>query len=198
MSFQTEFDKAYEAKHNEDFEIVLLFLEDWEDRADLEHIPYIMRFFYEHTPDDVLNSTVINVLRNIIDKKTEKAIVTIILNISILLQEKADYYIDDIIDLLFEYDDYAGFFADALFYVSIDVRQIILKYLYQDLENKYSSESAKKIIFIYNKLKKEKGSERPIFKGVTKKCPFCAEIIWHEAIFCRFCGRNLPPVDDDN
>ena len=38
MSFQTEFDKAYEAKHNEDFENVLSFLEDWKNRADLEHI----------------------------------------------------------------------------------------------------------------------------------------------------------------
>jgi len=195
MSFQTDFDKAYEAKKNEDFEIILSFLEDWENRADLEHIPYIMRFFYEHTPNDVLNDAVIDVLRNIIDEKAEKAIVTIIQNLSILLQEKANYYIDDIIDLLFEYDDYAGFFADALFYVSFDVRQIILEYLYRDLEYKYYSESAKKVLFIYNKLKKEKGSERPIFKGVTKKCPFCAEIIWHEAIVCRFCGRNLPPSD---
>jgi len=193
LSFQSEFEKAYEAKNNEDFEKVILFLNTWEEKADLEHIPYIMRLFYEHTPDDEINNVVIETLNSIIEKKPEKAIATIIEYMSILLQEKADYYIDDIIDLLFEYDDYAGFFADALFFVSIDVRQVILEYLYRDLEYKYYSECAKKVLFIYNKLKKEKGSERPILKGYTKKCPFCAEIIWHEAIVCRFCGRNYPP-----
>jgi len=196
MSFQSEFEKAYEAKHNEDFEVAISFLEKWEEIADLEHIPYIMRFFYEHTPDDVINNSVLDVLDTIIGKNPEKAIITIIQYMSILLQEKADYYIDDIIDLLFEYDDYAGFFADTLFFISIDVRQIILEYLYRDLEYKIYSESTKKVIFIYNKLKKEKGIERPILKGYTKKCPYCAEIIWHEAVVCRFCGRNLPLTED--
>lgn len=191
MSFQSEFEKAYEAKINEDFEKVLSFLDKWEDKTDLEHIPYMMRFFYEHTPDEVLNNAVLDVLNTIIEKKPEKAITTIIQYMSILIQEKADFYIDDIIDLLFEFDDYAGFFADALFYVSIDVRQVILEYLYRDLEYKHYSESAKKVIFIYNKIKKDKGAERPTLNGFSKKCPFCAEIIWHEAIVCRFCGRNL-------
>lgn len=27
-----------------------------------------------------------------------------------------------------------------------------------------------------------------------RRCPFCAEIVRPEAIVCRFCGRDLPPV----
>ena len=28
-------------------------------------------------------------------------------------------------------------------------------------------------------------------KGIVKKCPFCAELVKHEAIVCKFCGRTL-------
>jgi len=32
-----------------------------------------------------------------------------------------------------------------------------------------------------------------LWKGESRKCPFCAELIRSEASVCRYCSRELPP-----
>ena len=34
--------------------------------------------------------------------------------------------------------------------------------------------------------------------GEAKTCPFCAELVRREARICRFCGREFPPVSQED
>ena len=49
MSFQKEFDKAYKAKSMKILKKFYLFLDVWDEKADLEHIPYYP-FYYRKNP----------------------------------------------------------------------------------------------------------------------------------------------------
>ena len=161
MSFQTEFDKAYEAKRNEDTDLVLSFLSEWEEKADLEHIPYFMKLFENSPLDDQQNDAVMDLLDHIIEKKPEKTIEIIVQNISILIKENAEFCIGDVVYMLLSnHEDLAGFIAEAVLNADEEVKQILLNLIEKEKNDKYLSEAAEKVLSIYVDLEKKTRQER--------------------------------------
>lgn len=157
MSFQTEFEKAYEAKKNEDMDLILSFLDEWEGKADLEHIPYIMKLYVNTALEEIQNESITNTLNKIIEKNPEKGIETIIQNIRVLLIENSEYCIDDIVSMLFDdYAEYACFIGEKLLDVDNEVRQIIIEIINESKKYSFYKEIAEETISVYSKLAKDK------------------------------------------
>lgn len=87
MPFDIEFQKAYQAKNNDDMDFMNTFCGKWDGKAEFKHIPYFIRLFNDYALNGEQNEFVAIVINNIVKKNPKEGIKKIFENLNILVAE---------------------------------------------------------------------------------------------------------------
>ena len=87
MSFEEEFQEAYEAKNNDDINFMNTFCGKWDGKAEQNQIPYFIRLFNDYAMTSEQNEFVAIVINNIVKKDPKRGTKIIFENMNLLESE---------------------------------------------------------------------------------------------------------------